>query len=123
MRKSCAPALSLAAALVLAACATRIPVGTDFREATDALEHVVELRFVTNRKLIESGAAGIARSTYNDALGHFDPDPDVLKRAGAQPEFNTKIWNYLDQMVSDERLSEGKTAIAENSLWPSPNTS
>ncbi len=60
-------------------------------------------------------AAGVARSTYNNALGHFDPDPDVLKRAGAQPEFNTKIWNYLDQMVSDERLSEGKTAIAENS--------
>jgi esterase/lipase superfamily enzyme len=68
MRKSCAPALSLAAALVLAACATRIPVGTDFRQATDALEHVVELRFVTNRKLIESGSAG---RYFGDAHGEL----------------------------------------------------
>ncbi len=57
-------------------------------------------------------SAGIKLNTYNQVLGSFAPDPDVLKRAGAQAEFNMKIWNYLDQMVSDERLSEGKAAIA-----------
>ena len=31
----------------------------------------------------------------------------MLKQASAQAEFNMKIWNYLDQMVSDERLSRG----------------
>ena len=58
MRRFRSPALSLAAAFALAACATRIPVGTDFREATEALEHVVELRFVTNRALVDSSSAG-----------------------------------------------------------------
>ncbi len=57
-------------------------------------------------------SAGISRHTFDRALGNFAPDPDVLKRAGAQAEFNMKIWNYLDQMVSDERLSQGKTAVA-----------
>lgn len=57
-------------------------------------------------------SAGIARATYNAALRNFTPDADVLKRAGAQAEFNMKVWNYLDQMVSDERLSEGKAAVA-----------
>ncbi len=59
-------------------------------------------------------SAGIKWQTYDRALGGFVPDPDVLKRAGSQAEFNMKIWNYLDQMVSDERLSEGKAAIAKH---------
>ncbi len=59
-------------------------------------------------------SAGVSWRTYDAALGSFTPDPDVIKRAGAQAEFNMKIWNYLDQMVSDERLSEGKVAVAAN---------
>jgi pimeloyl-ACP methyl ester carboxylesterase len=46
------------AATLAASCATRIPVGTDFRDATDEHEYVVDLRFVTNRKLIGTGAGG-----------------------------------------------------------------
>jgi len=59
-------------------------------------------------------AAGITRATYDRALGNFEPDPDVLKRAGSQAEFNMKIWNYLDQMVSDERISEGAEALKQH---------
>jgi len=81
MRISRALAVSLAAAFVLAACATRIPVGTDFGEATDALEHVVELRFVTNRKLVESGSAG---RYFGDAHGELSAGScRVGFRAGA----------------------------------------
>jgi pimeloyl-ACP methyl ester carboxylesterase len=46
------------AAALTVSCATRIPVGTDFRDATDAHETLVELRFVTNRKLVSSGKGG-----------------------------------------------------------------
>ena len=46
------------AAALTVSCATRIPVGTDFREATDDHETLVELRFVTNRKLVRSGMDG-----------------------------------------------------------------
>ncbi len=60
-------------------------------------------------------AAGVARATYDSALANFQPDPDVLKKAATQAEFNTKIWDYLDMMVSDERISEGKAAFARNS--------
>ncbi len=54
-------ALALVAAcavLGLAACATRIPVGTDFKEASDRYETLVDLRFVTNRKLVQSSRRG-----------------------------------------------------------------
>jgi membrane-bound lytic murein transglycosylase B len=60
-------------------------------------------------------AAGVKRTVYDQALGNFQPDPDVIKRASAQAEFNMKIWDYMDQMVSDERISQGQAALAGNS--------
>ncbi len=56
-------------------------------------------------------AAGITRATYRRALGNFAPDPDVIKNASSQAEFTMKIWNYLDQMVSDDRITEGRAAL------------
>jgi membrane-bound lytic murein transglycosylase B len=58
-------------------------------------------------------AAGVSPRTYQAALGNFTPDPDILKRAAAQAEFNMPIWAYLDQMVSDERLAKGRAALAQ----------
>jgi membrane-bound lytic murein transglycosylase B len=57
-------------------------------------------------------AAGISRTVFNDALGDFQPDPEVIRKSETQAEFKTKIWDYLDMMVSEERLSEGKEALA-----------
>ena len=57
-------------------------------------------------------AAGIKRPVYDHALGSFTPDPDVVARASAQAEFNMAIWNYMDQMVSDQRVSEGTAALS-----------
>ena len=50
--------LASAAIALTASCAVRIPVGTDFKEVTDDHETLVELRFVTNRRLASSGTAG-----------------------------------------------------------------
>lgn len=52
------PLATAAAVLALTACATRIPVGTDFRDASESHEGVVEVRFVTNRRLVRSSRRG-----------------------------------------------------------------
>jgi membrane-bound lytic murein transglycosylase B len=57
-------------------------------------------------------AAGISPKVYQEALGDFSPDQDVLKRAAAQAEFTMPIWSYLDQLVSEDRLAKGKAALA-----------
>ena len=59
-------------------------------------------------------AAGVSYSVYMRALGDFEPDPDVIKRAGAQAEFNMAIWDYMDQMVSDDRITQGLAALQQN---------
>jgi membrane-bound lytic murein transglycosylase B len=60
-----------------------------------------------------ASAAGVDRATYDRALGNFTPDPDVIKRASSQAEFNMAIWNYMDQMVSDERIAQGRIALQQ----------
>jgi membrane-bound lytic murein transglycosylase B len=56
-------------------------------------------------------AAGISHATYERALGNFTPDPEVIKSASSQAEFTMKIWDYLDQMVSDDRIAGGRDAL------------
>jgi len=52
---------------------------------------------------------GISRSTYNRAFaGVTDPDPSVLEKAGSQPEFTTKIWDYLDSRVNPWTAGNGR---------------
>ncbi|MCW5697134.1 MAG: lytic murein transglycosylase [Bauldia sp.] len=58
-------------------------------------------------------AAGISWSTYSAALGNFEPDPSILERASNQAEFVRPIWDYLDSAVSDERIANGRAAMAE----------
>src|SRR5438105_11864633 len=57
-------------------------------------------------------AAGISRATYDRALNGFAPDAEVIASANAQPEFTWKVWDYVDQLVNDDRIAKG-TAILE----------
>ncbi len=59
--------------------------------------------------------AGITRATYNKAFkGVTAPDPRVLKKAQFQPEFRTKIWDYVDAKVNPYSLGEGHKKKSEH---------
>ena len=53
--------------------------------------------------------AGISQSTYRAAFANVtEPDPDVLKKAGYQPEFRTPIWDYVDSRVNPYTVKIGR---------------
>ncbi len=57
-----------------------------------------------------TGAAkqGVQKSTCKSAFaGLKSPDPRVLKRARFQPEFRTKVWDYVDSHVNPYSIGEG----------------
>jgi len=58
-------------------------------------------------------SAGISKSTYDAALGNFKPDPEVLKKASNQAEFNQKIWLYLHGAVSERRIITGRNLLGQ----------
>lgn len=52
--------------------------------------------------------SGIERSTYDNAFkGITTPDADVLRKANFQPEFTSKIWDYLDARVNPLSINNG----------------
>jgi len=53
--------------------------------------------------------SGISRSTYDKAFsGVTSPDPKVLEKARYQPEFTTKVWDYLDSRVNPYTIGKGR---------------
>jgi len=55
-----------------------------------------------------ASSKGISRTTYDKAFsGIIAPDPRVLKKASYQPEFTTKIWDYVDARVNPLSINKG----------------
>jgi len=53
--------------------------------------------------------SGISRSTYDKAFaGVSEPDPEVLEKATYQPEFKSRIWDYLDSRVNPYTVKIGR---------------
>ncbi|KGF69573.1 lytic transglycosylase [Hoeflea sp. BAL378] len=53
--------------------------------------------------------SGITRSTYEKAFsGVTAPDSIVLEKARYQPEFTTKVWDYLDSRVNPYTIAKGR---------------
>jgi membrane-bound lytic murein transglycosylase B len=59
-------------------------------------------------------AAGISPDLYEAATKGIEPDPSIEALVQTQPEFNTPIWTYLDQRVSDTRIKAGIAAFKKN---------
>jgi membrane-bound lytic murein transglycosylase B len=59
-------------------------------------------------------AAGITQQTFDRAFADVAPDPAVIARDQAQPEFVTPIWDYLDNVLSPPRVQRGRDALAAN---------
>lgn len=52
---------------------------------------------------------GVSRQTWDQAFKDVtEPDPVVLKKAAYQPEFTTKVWDYLDARVNSLSAEKGR---------------
>ncbi|MTI16921.1 lytic murein transglycosylase [Rhodobacteraceae bacterium RKSG542] len=61
--------------------------------------------------------AGISKQVYDEAMNGLEPDPEVIRLAGDQPEFTRALWDYLDRAVSDSRIENGREALREWTDW------
>jgi lytic murein transglycosylase len=94
MRRFVLCCLAASAAFVAAA-----PARADFSECVASLR-------------TDAGRAGISAKTIDVAFNGLQPDTKVLDLQKQQPEFKTPVWDYVDGLVEDERVAEGKTAMA-----------
>jgi lytic murein transglycosylase len=90
-----APSLCAASALL----ALAVPARADFSSCLASLR-------------VDGEHAGISSRTLDVAFNGLQPDMKVLDFAKEQPEFKTPIWDYMAALVDDERVADGKAAMA-----------
>ncbi len=61
-----------------------------------------------------AAAKGVSGDTFDHLTEGLQPNADILKAEGYQPEFRTAIWDYLAGLVDEERVRDGEAAMREN---------
>jgi lytic murein transglycosylase len=61
----------------------------------------------------QAAHSGISAHTLDIAFNGLEPDPKVLDLQRQQPEFKTPIWDYVDGLDDDQRVADGKAAMAK----------
>jgi len=57
---------------------------------------------------------GVSRQTFETNIAGLEPDLRIMDLLDAQPEFTKSFWDYLDLLVSDERIAKGREVLAAN---------
>jgi membrane-bound lytic murein transglycosylase B len=56
---------------------------------------------------------GVSRDAFARFTAGLTPDLSIMDLLDAQPEFNKSPWDYLDALVSDERIARGRELLAQ----------
>lgn len=102
LRLLCATAFAAAAIPALAAPAAAPPADLDAYRAC-----LKQLRG-------DAIKSGVQAATYDAQTASLAPDMDVLGFLDAQPEFKTPIWDYMAGLVDEERIEDGRQALARH---------
>ena len=56
---------------------------------------------------------GVVRETFSAYTARLTPDLRIMDLLDRQPEFTKTFWDYLDLLVSDERIGQGRALLAK----------
>jgi membrane-bound lytic murein transglycosylase B len=56
---------------------------------------------------------GVTRANFDAQTAGLTPDLRILDFMDAQPEFTRSLWDYLDTLVSDARIENGRKILAQ----------
>jgi membrane-bound lytic murein transglycosylase B len=57
--------------------------------------------------------AGITSAVYRKLTASLAPDLRIMDLLDNQPEFTKSVWDYLDLLVTEERIAKGRALIAK----------
>ncbi len=57
---------------------------------------------------------GISRLSFKTYTADLAPDLRIMDLLDAQPEFTKTFWEYLDLLITDERIGRGRELLAEH---------
>ena len=58
-----------------------------------------------------AGRRGISRSVFHNSTASLTPDLRIMDLLDNQPEFTKSFWDYLDILVTNERIDQGRALL------------
>ena len=58
--------------------------------------------------------AKVSKTTFNKYTDNIIPDMSLLKKLDYQPEFKTPIWDYMMNLVDENRIEQGKLMLVQH---------
>lgn len=62
----------------------------------------------------QAQARGISLAIYNRETRDLEPDMKILEFMDRQPEFTKAVWDYIDQLVAERRINQGREMFAQH---------
>jgi membrane-bound lytic murein transglycosylase B len=62
----------------------------------------------------EAARRGVSRAIFEAQTAALTPDLRIMDLLDAQPEFTKAIWDYLDLLVSEDRIQNGRAVLASH---------
>jgi lytic murein transglycosylase len=62
----------------------------------------------------QAARRGIAAAVYSRETRDLEPDMKILEFMDKQPEFTKAVWDYIDQLVAERRIAQGREMFAQN---------
>lgn len=62
----------------------------------------------------EASRRGISRAVYDAQTRDLTPELKIMDLVDAQPEFTKSFWEYLDLLVSEDRVARGRKLLAQH---------
>jgi lytic murein transglycosylase len=57
---------------------------------------------------------GVSRATFDAQTRGLTPDLKIMDLMDSQPEFTKAVWDYIDLLVSEDRIRRGREILAEH---------
>jgi membrane-bound lytic murein transglycosylase B len=57
---------------------------------------------------------GVSRAVFDANLAGLTPDLRIMDLLDSQPEFTKSFWDYLDILVNDDRIKNGRAILAQH---------
>jgi lytic murein transglycosylase len=61
----------------------------------------------------DAAKRGVTRATYDTYTNGLTPDLRIMDLMDTQPEFTKAFWDYLDLLVSENRIKRGREVLAQ----------
>jgi len=62
----------------------------------------------------DAAARGVSRARFDALTRDLTPDLKIMDLMDAQPEFSKPVWDYVDVLVSEDRIRHGREILSQH---------